>query len=425
MPLQHLDAALQWIQAQEYKNFFLLCTGTPSDTYPPPHSVRLLFGGSHADVPHTILDDLAKVDSGGFYFTMLSYDAKNEIEPLDSKHLEPVPFPNLVLLQPNDFLELGMVPQGCRHWGRGEKLYRAIQKAGDDKGQVHGAYPDTTDVQVIDFVADVDDDYYLGQIGRIQQEIVEGNVYEMNYCRNYTARAHIDPYALFSRMQAQAAAPFSGLVKLDGKYVVCGSMERFMAKTGQRLVSQPIKGTRANKGQLAQERHELLQSEKERAENLMIVDLVRNDLNRCCIPGTVAVDELFGIYTFAAVHQMISTVSGEIRPGLGLYEVVRSMFPMGSMTGAPKVSSMQLIEQYERFKRGAYSGSIGYVNERGDFDMNVVIRSVLYDSHTGNVSVPVGSALTIDSIPSGELEECRAKIEKIKELVARSVVRVG
>lgn len=375
------------------------------------------------DVPTPSLKGLAELEIGGFHFALLSYDAKNELERLTSRHFDAVPFPNLSLFRPDDFLEMGRGPhEAHKYRGGGQALYQHLQAAIEGQSNDHTFISPLIEGRTIHFQSDVDDADYLKQIDQIRQEIVEGNVYEMNYCRTYSADTRIDPFFLFRLMQTHAPAPFSGLVKLGGKYVVCGSMERFLAKTGNRLVSQPIKGTRANKGQEAQERHDLLQSEKERAENLMIVDLVRNDLHRCCLPGTVEVDELFGIYSYSAVHQMISTVSGQLRPGLGLYDVIKYMFPMGSMTGAPKISAMQLIEKFERFKRGAYSGSIGYVNEQGDFDFNVVIRSVLYDSDTGVVSIPVGSALTIDSIPGDELDECNAKIEKIKELVSRSVL---
>ena len=201
------------------------------------------------------------------------------------------------------------------------------------------------------------------------------------------------------------------------------SMERFLCKTGQKVVSQPIKGTLKNsKSSLIDERDFLLNSEKERAENLMIVDLTRNDLNKSSQVKSVRVDELFGIYSFPTVHQMISTVSATMQPDVKFSQLLKDTFPMGSMTGAPKLRSMQLIDQFENFKRGIYSGAIGYVSKNGDFDFNVVIRTLLYDPTKGLASIPVGSAITYDSNPEDELNECYVKVEKLRKLLAGCLV---
>jgi para-aminobenzoate synthetase component I len=237
----------------------------------------------------------------------------------------------------------------------------------------------------------------------------------VNLCQEFFAEnTLLDPLAVFERLNALAEAPFSAFLRWQRRYLLSASPERFLKKTGRRVVSQPIKGTR-RRGKNAEEdehiRRELAASEKDRAENVMIVDLVRNDLSRHCLPGSVRADELFGIYTFPTVHQMISTVSGALPPGADGLRLLRDAFPMGSMTGAPKVMAMQLIEQYERSRRGLYSGALGYFDPDGDFDFNVVIRSVLYNAESGYVSASVGGAIVYDSDPEQEYEECMLKAE--------------
>jgi para-aminobenzoate synthetase component 1 len=190
------------------------------------------------------------------------------------------------------------------------------------------------------------------------------------------------------------------------------SPERFIKKSLNKLYSQPIKGTVRRAQDDAEDeklKSALLASEKERAENLMIVDLVRNDLAKSSETGSVEVTELFGRYSFKQVHQMISTVSSTIIDGLNPVTAIANAFPMGSMTGAPKVMAMQLIEQYENSKRGLYSGAIGYFAPNEDFDFNVVIRSIQYNEERQYVNFEVGSAITIDSHAEQEYEECLLK----------------
>jgi len=209
----------------------------------------------------------------------------------------------------------------------------------------------------------------LENIKKIQQQIIDGNVYEMNYCRNYSFKADINPYEYYKLLVNESPSPFSCLVKIDDQFIISNSMERFLTKKESTLTSQPIKGTRANLGNIISERDELLQSEKDRAENLMIVDLVRNDLNRISITNSVKVDELFGVYSYSAVHQMISSISSTISDGLKFSDIIKALFPMGSMTGAPKMSAIKLIEHFENFKRGLYSGAIGYIDSHFDFEL--------------------------------------------------------
>jgi para-aminobenzoate synthetase component 1 len=256
---------------------------------------------------------------------------------------------------------------------------------------------------------------YLANVAAIRRHIIEGDLYEMNLCQEFYAEGvQLDPLSVFRRLNAIAKAPFATYFKLEDRYLLSASPERFLRKTGDLLVSQPIKGTRrrgASPASDEQARLDLAGSKKDQAENVMIVDLVRNDLARSCRPGSVVVEALFGIHTFETVHQMISTVTGVLRPDVHPVTAIQRAFPMGSMTGAPKVMAMQLIERYENTRRGLYSGAVGYFTPEGDFDFNVVIRSILYEAQTGYLSMQVGGAIVYDSVPEQEYEECLLKAE--------------
>jgi para-aminobenzoate synthetase component 1 len=214
--------------------------------------------------------------------------------------------------------------------------------------------------------------------------------------------------------------PFSALMKINGKYLICASPERFMKKDGNKIITQPIKGTikrSFDKDEDERLKQSLFSSEKERAENLMIVDLIRNDLAKSSLPGTVQADELFGMYTFKKVHQMISTVSSISKKDISPATIIKNAFPPGSMTGAPKVRVMQETEELEDNSRGLYSGSVGFFSPENNFDFNVVIRSIIYDSENGNISFHVGSAITYDSDPEYEYNECLLKAEALFEVL--------
>jgi para-aminobenzoate synthetase component 1 len=223
-------------------------------------------------------------------------------------------------------------------------------------------------------------------------------------------------------------APFSCYFKFDGKYLLSASPERFLKKQGSKLISMPIKGT-ARRGKNIEDdlalRRKLLADQKERSENVMIVDLVRNDLSRSSVEGSVKVEELFGIKTFPQVHQMVSTITGVLRDDVHFVDAIRNAFPMGSMTGAPKVRAMELIEQYEKSKRGLYSGAVGYITPEGDFDFNVVIRSLLYNSLNHYLSFHVGSAIVFDSAPEKEYEECLLKAKALIQVLKSSEVSLS
>ena len=235
----------------------------------------------------------------------------------------------------------------------------------------------------------------------------------MNFCQEfYSDEALIDPFTLYMNLINISPAPFSCFYHFDDKFLISSSPERFLKKKGSRIISQPMKGTikRSDSSLLDHKLKEMLRKDpKEISENVMIVDLVRNDLSRTAVKNSVLVEELFGIYSYPTVHQMVSTISSELNPESDITDVIRSTFPMGSMTGAPKIRAMQIIEQYEETKRGIYSGAAGYITPEKDFDFNVVIRSILYNQTNHYLSFMTGGAITANSIPEKEYEECLLK----------------
>lgn len=262
---------------------------------------------------------------------------------------------------------------------------------------------------------------YIEDVNRLKHHIQQGDVYEINYCQEfYATDVEMNSIDLYFKLNTKSPTPFSCFVKHNGKYLLSASPERFLKKQGDKITSQPIKGT-IKRGEDELEDNllkiQLQNDPKERSENIMIVDLVRNDLSKITKSSSVKVEELCQIYTFPQVHQMISTVSAELREDVEFNEIIHALFPMGSMTGAPKIRAMELIEQYEYSKRGLYSGTVGYVKPNGDFDFNVVIRSILYNSSTKKMSYFVGSAITHLSVPENEYDECLLKAKAINEVL--------
>ena len=260
---------------------------------------------------------------------------------------------------------------------------------------------------------------YINNVNTIKEYLQKGMIYEVNYCQEFYKKNtnKLNTFNLFSKLNNLTEAPFSTYLHLNDIEVVSGSPERYIKKIDNHLISQPIKGT-IKRGRTDLEDFDLISSlandEKEQAENVMIVDLVRNDLSRIAKRGSVKVDELFGIYTFKTVHQMISTVSCDIDKNTSFSNILEASFPMGSMTGAPKISAMNIIEDLEDFRRGIYAGSIGYFSPNGDFDFNVVIRSIIYNNKSKNLSASIGSAVTIKSVAELEYKENLLKYEALK-----------
>jgi para-aminobenzoate synthetase component I len=268
----------------------------------------------------------------------------------------------------------------------------------------------------------VSKDQYIEIIHKIREHILRGDCYELNFCQEFFVEsADPDPLTLFRDLNRVSPSPFSAFYSVDEKFLICASPERFLKKESDNILSQPIKGTSARDSRNKQHdeslKAELAASEKDRAENVMVVDLVRNDLSKICETDSVRVAELFGIYSFAQVHQMISTIIGKPKKDLHWSEMVAGTFPMGSMTGAPKKRVLELIEQYEKTKRGLFSGALGYVKPNQDFDFNVVIRSLLYNKRGSYLSYFAGSGITVNSDPEKEYEECLLKVAAFEGII--------
>lgn len=258
-----------------------------------------------------------------------------------------------------------------------------------------------------------DKEKYFETVKKLKTHIQRGDIYEINYCIRYDLKeVEINPFDTFLKLNALSDAPQACLAFFDGIWIICSSPERFIKKTGNDLITQPIKGTARRSKDVEEDeklKRELSQSLKEKTENVMIVDVARNDLSQVAEKGSVKVDELYGIYSFKQVHQMISTVRCKTRKDYPDQDIFDATFPMASMTGAPKIRAMQLINDYESFDRGFYSGSVGIIDKQNNFDFNVVIRSIVYDEKTKNASIAVGSAITAMSDTEKEWEECQIK----------------
>ncbi len=339
-------------------------------------------------------------------FGHINYNIKKQGVDIPSKHPDYISFPDFCFFQPETVLQLTKTELRVSSLTTDPQIiYNEI---------VHS--PSTMDhgLWSIPTIPRISKEAYLSSIRQILQHIQRGDCYELNFCQEFFATdVTIDPLSLYQQLTDLSPNPFSCFYKLDDKYVLCASPERYLQKKGNTLISQPIKGTfkRNIDDPIADEvlKAQLQNSEKDKTENVMIVDLVRNDLSRVCREGTVLVNELFGVYSFPQVHQMISTISGEIKEGIDFADIVDATFPMGSMTGAPKQRVMELIEQYEKTKRGIYSGAVGYISPDNDFDFNVVIRSILYNAANQYLSYLVGGGITFYSDPEKEYDECLLK----------------
>ena len=264
-------------------------------------------------------------------------------------------------------------------------------------------------------------DAYFEKVDRLLHHIYRGDIYEANFCQEfYTEETTLDPWVTYGKLNEISEPPFAAFMRLGEKYLMCASPERYLKRMGNTIISQPIKGT-APRGETPEEdevlKRMLSQDEKERTENIMITDLVRNDLSKSALKGSVEVKELCQVYSYKQVHQMISTVIAEVPKDKSSLELVLETFPMGSMTGAPKISAMKIIESLEETKRGLYSGCVGYFAPNGDFDFNVVIRSILYNAEKKYVSYSVGSAITSKSDIEKEYQECLLKAKAMRSVL--------
>ena len=283
-----------------------------------------------------------------------------------------------------------------------------------------------TSLTSINLTPRITKDVYLQHANALKKHIMRGDIYEVNYCMEwYADGVTVSPMTLFNALNEIGKTPFSAFLSFGNKYLMSASPERFLRRRGDALTSQPIKGTAERQDDAALDKsvaEALRQDSKERSENIMITDLVRNDLSRISQKGTVEVSEQCEVYTFAQVHQMISTVTAQCDSNLSSLDVINACFPMGSMTGAPKQRAMELINKHEHGQRGLYSGAVGYFDPNGDFDFNVVIRSLVYDATSKYLSTHVGSALTAAADPSKEYDECQLKVRAIKRVLANKKI---
>jgi para-aminobenzoate synthetase component 1 len=348
-------------------------------------------------------------------FGHFSFDLKSETENVPSGLPDQILFPDLFFFVPETVLlifhheiQIGLL--GSHH----HVIWEEIKNASYNE-KINISAPQTIQNRM-------SREEYLQVIEKLRHHILLGDCYEINYCQEFFVEsANPDPLELYRALTSISPSPFSAYYSADDHFLLCASPERFLKRKGNRILSQPIKGTSARDWENAAQdellRNKLADSEKDRAENVMVVDLVRNDLSKICETDTVYVSELFGIYSFPQVHQMISTIIGKPRPGLYWTDMIARTFPMGSMTGAPKKRVLELIEQYEKSKRGLFSGALGYVKPNQDFDFNVVIRSLLYNRTRQYLAYFAGSGITFNSDPEKEYEECLLKVAAFERII--------
>lgn len=363
-------------------------------------------------------DDLKSYQTvtNDWIFGYLTYDLKNDLEDLKSQNYDGLEFPELYFFQPKKLFLI-----------KGDSVEIQYLRMVDDDIE--------NDLNSIESIMNTNEtiehsikiklrihkDDYFKKVNQMLAHIYRGDIYEANFCQEFYAEdTDIHPLETYHKLNEISKTPFATFFKLYDKYLLSASPERYLKKSGNTIISQPIKGTaKRSKDDVEDSRlkSELENNTKERSENIMIVDLVRNDLSQTAIKGSVKVEELCKVYTFNQVHQMISTITSQIETTTHPVEVIKTTFPMGSMTGAPKISAMQIIEQLEETKRGLYSGAVGYFSPTGDFDFNVIIRSILYNDTNKYVSYSVGSAITAKSDPQSEYEECLIKAKAMREVL--------
>jgi para-aminobenzoate synthetase component I len=350
----------------------------------------------------------------GWLFGHLGYDLKNETEALVSENPDSIGFADMFFFEPELVVKL------CR---KGVEITGSPNPAAVFEEIIQEALqPDKTTGSSIKVSSRFTKDNYIEAVKKIQQHIARGDCYVLNFCQEFFAEDIIlNPVDIYKKLITLSPNPFSALYRVNERWCICASPERYLKKEGNHILSQPIKGTASRHllDELQDEasRLHLKESEKEKSENVMVVDLVRNDLSKICLEGSVKAEHLFGIYSFPQVHQMISTVTGELNSGVDFTTIIQATFPMGSMTGAPKKRVLELVEQYERTKRGLFSGAIGYINPDGDFDFNVVIRSMLYNNANKYLSIQTGSAITFYSDAEKEYEECMLKAKAMMQVL--------
>jgi len=421
--IDHLDdfkkKSLQW--SEQFNEVVFLESNVESQTIEQPFKTydALLAVGAQSGLKTGFKGAFNKLknfqsSNQDYLFGYLGYDLKNDIEELTSENEDHLGFEDLYFFQPKKIFlwkdqEL-------------ELLYLeayAGQMEEDLKEIEHIVLQPEKPLTVPDISMRINRKSYVDKVSNILEHIHRGDIYEVNFCQEfYAEKALLDPLLVYQKLNDISLAPFASYVKLADKYLLCASPERFAKKQSERIIVQPIKGTARRIEDKDEDRmlaENLANDPKERAENIMIVDLLRNDLSKHAEKGSVSVEELCKVYSFKQVHQLISTIVCSIRQNVHAVDILKDLFPMGSMTGAPKISAMKIIEEEEETKRGLYSGAVGYFTPSGDFDFNVVIRSILYNKTSQYASFSVGSAITSLSVIENEYEECMLKARALKQ----------
>lgn len=359
------------------------------------------------------LDKLLKIKTNNWWFGHIAYNYNKQFCNLNSNKTNHLHFPEVFLFKADTVVYIKNNILYIESIENIDEIYQSIVCF----KPLSSAYK----LNNFKFKEQFNKDEYVNKINELKNQIQIGNCYEINFCNEYFANdAVINPLETYWQLNKISPTPFSAFYKLNDKFLMCASPERFIKKVGNKLISEPIKGTAKrnllNNNEDKAQIDFLKNNQKEKSENIMIVDLVRNDLSKICEAGTVKVEDFLKINSFKQVHQMISTVVGNLKKDISFYEILKAMFPMGSMTGAPKIKVMQLIDEHEINNRNIYSGSIGYIAPNNDFDFNVVIRSLAYNSNSKYLSYQVGSAITHYANAEKEYEECILKASAINSL---------
>lgn len=412
-------------QILSWANQFNICCFLDNNQYNLPHSnIECLVAVNpihQLNVENNSLQQLQKFitqHQKKWIFGHVSFEVKDEIYNTTSKHENKVNFPLLYFFIPEIVIELKNNQANFYSTNNNvEELFTTIKNSATTTTSI------SSNKENLTIQSKISKQTYLAAIEQLQQHIKRGDCYEINFCQEFFAQnVNINPIEVYQQLSKISPNPFACFYKLNENYLMCASPERFIKKQDNTVISQPIKGTikrnTANKKEDELLKQQLLNSKKDCSENVMIVDLVRNDLSKICKEGSVKVDELFGIYTFPQVHQMISTITGEVEKDINFASVLQATFPMGSMTGAPKKRVLELTEQYEKSKRGIYSGTVGYISPENNFDFNVVIRSIMYNAVEQYLSYQVGGGITFYSNAENEYEECLLKAEAIRKVLS-------
>lgn len=405
--------ALNW--ANQFEVFCFLDSHKYVDKYGRYDWILAIGEDKSIQADHNFFKELEEfqLKNPAFMFGFFSYDLKNQIESLHSKNPDHLQFPlgyffipKFLIASKNNQIEIILNP---------ETTFNLISEINNFKPSLENTH------QNINVKPKITKEAYLNKVQSLKEHIAKGDIYEVTFCQEfYASDTSINPINTYLDLTHISPVPFGSLFRYHSKYILSASPERFIQKNDSIVISQPIKGTISRSNEPEKDnllKNKLKNDPKEIAENIMIVDLVRNDLTKIAKKGSVGVAELCEIYSFPNVHQMISTITCEVEKETSSVSIIKNCFPMGSMTGAPKIKAMELIEKYEASKRGVFSGSIGYFEPNGNFDFNVLIRSIFYNKENKYLSFQVGGAITHHSEPELEYAECLLKASNILHIL--------